>query len=233
MGEGCAICSVGSGSGIKIGGWVQAGYHSGHEPLSVANNDNLAFNDRPHRLNLHQGWLYAEKVADGSNGFDWGFRADVMYGTDAAAATQAFGNNPGRFDFQNGWDRGERIWLAMPQAYAEVASGDWKVKAGHFFTPVGYGSGDCAWQLLLQPCIHHVQRRAIPPAGALATYTASENVELYGGWTAGWDTGFDRFNGGSNFLGGAGVQASDDIKVTYITTVGNFGRSVTDTATVS
>ena len=211
-----------SGGGIKIGGWVQAGYHSGHEPLSVAKNDNLAFNDAPDRLNLHQSWLYAEKVADGSNGLDWGFRADVMYGTDAAA-TQSFGNNPGGFDFQNGWDRGSGYGFALPQVYGEVASGDWKVKAGHFFTPVGYEVVTATGNFFYSHALTMFNSEPFTHTGALATYTASESVEFYGGWTAGWDTGFDRFNGGSNFLGGAAVKATDDVKVTYITTAGNFG----------
>ena len=90
-GEGCGSgCSLfGDDSGIEIGGWIQMGYH---------NKNTTLFNQHPHRFNLHQGWLYAEKVADGSCGVDFGFRADVMYGVDAAD-TQAFGNNPGRWDF--------------------------------------------------------------------------------------------------------------------------------------
>ena len=59
--------------------------------------------------------------------------------------------------------------------------------------------------------------------GALATYTASDNLTLYGGWTAGWDTGFDRLNGGSNFLGGFSTSVTEDITLTYINTAGNFG----------
>ncbi len=38
--------------------------------------------------------------------------------------------------------------------------------------------------------------------GVLGTYTGNDDVTLYGGWTLGWDTGFDQFDGGSNFLGG-------------------------------
>ncbi|MEM7316887.1 MAG: outer membrane beta-barrel protein, partial [Planctomycetota bacterium] len=80
-----------------IGGWVQAGYH---------NRANGLFNNHPDRFNVHQTWLYAERAADPSkNGIDWGFRADVVYGVDAAD-TQAFGNNPGTWDFDNGFDHG-------------------------------------------------------------------------------------------------------------------------------
>ena len=101
-GEGCGIgggCGNGGGfglasmlgcdgdSGIDFGGWLQFGYHNRNSVVP-------RFNTHEDRINLHQGWLYAEKVADGSCGFDWGFRVDGMYGVDAAD-TQAFGNNPG------------------------------------------------------------------------------------------------------------------------------------------
>lgn len=218
---GCGLFGE-SGSGIKLGGWVQAGYHTGLTPLSVARNDGLAFNDRPNELNLHQGWLYAEKIADGSNGLDWGFRADVMYGTDATS-TQAFGNNPGRFDFQNGWDRGAGYGFALPQAYAEVATGDWNLKVGHFFTLVGYEVVSAPGNFFYSHALTMYNSEPFTHTGAIATYTASDDVTIYGGWTAGWDTGFDRMNGGSNFLGGTAVQVAEDVKVTYITTAGNFG----------
>ncbi len=44
-----------------------------------------------------------------------------------------------------------------------------------------------------------------------------------GGWTPGWDTGFDQFNGGSNFLGGFIYTLSESTTFTYMMTVGNLG----------
>ena len=59
-----------------------------------------------------------------------------MYGVDGYD-TQSFGNNPGRWDFLNDFDHGIYAF-AIPQAYAELANGDFSVKLGHFFTIVGY-----------------------------------------------------------------------------------------------
>ena len=39
-------------------------------------------------------------------------------------------------------------------------------------------------------------------------------VTLYGGWTLGWDTGFDQLNSGNNFLGGFAYALSDNITFT-------------------
>ncbi|VAX42242.1 hypothetical protein MNBD_PLANCTO02-3202, partial [hydrothermal vent metagenome] len=92
----CSSCNLGepytlnslfkdSGSGeepwLNVGGWTQWGYTS---------NSTGLFNTTPNSFNNNQTYLYFEKVADGSKGLDWGFRADVVYGIDAAD-TQAFG----------------------------------------------------------------------------------------------------------------------------------------------
>lgn len=89
---------------FTIAGWAQFGY---------TNKSDGVFNTHPGNFDLHQGYLYVEKVADGSDGYGFGYRADILYGVDAQN-TQAFGNNPGRWDFQNGWDHGV-YGFAMPQ----------------------------------------------------------------------------------------------------------------------
>jgi hypothetical protein len=59
--------------------------------------------------------------------------------------------------------------------------------------------------------------------GILATYNYSENLTLYGGWTLGWDTGFDQFNSGNSLIAGFGYSISEDAALTYIASAGNFG----------
>jgi hypothetical protein len=208
--------------GIEIGGWIQMGYHSGVTPNAAAVFDAGSFNNHPHRFNLHQGWLYAEKVADGSNGVGFGFRADVMYGVDAGD-TQAFGNNPGRFDIGADFQHGQ-YGFAIPQLYAEVASGDLSVKVGHFFTLIGYEVVTAPDNFFYSHSLTMFNSEPFTHTGALATYAADDETSLYAGWTTGWDTGFDRFNNGSSFLGGFSTAVSEDITFTYITTAGNFGQ---------
>ncbi len=201
-------------NGIELGGWLQFGYHNRNAVVP-------RFNTHEDRVNLHQGWLYAEKVADGSCGFDWGFRVDGMYGVDAAD-TQAFGNNPGKWDFQNGLDNGQ-YGFAIPQAYAEVASGDWSVKVGHFYTLVGYEVVTAPDNFFYSHALTMFNSEPFTHTGALLTYNASDDVTLYGGWTAGWDTGFDQLNNGSSFLGGFSAPLGDNVTFTYIATAGELG----------
>ncbi|MEO1059626.1 MAG: outer membrane beta-barrel protein [Actinomycetota bacterium] len=212
----CGCCPV------DFGGWTQFGFHSDNARLSVTDNDGLAFNDNDDRLNLHQQWLWFEKVADGSCGLDWGFRADIMYGTDAAK-TQAFGNDPGEWDFANGWDRGGGYGWAMPQLYGEVAYGDLSIIAGHFYTLIGYEVVTAPDNFFYSHALTMFNSEPFTHTGALATYSGLDNVELYAGWTAGWDTGFDDSLGGSSWLGGFSTNLTDDIAFTYISTAGNFG----------
>lgn len=214
-GDGCAegCISDDDGCGIEIGGWIQMGYHSSSTGL---------FNSHPHRFNLHQGWLYAERVADGSNGMDWGFRTDIMYGVDAAD-TQAFGNSPGRWDFQNGMDYGGGYGWAIPQAYAELAVGDLSVIAGHFYTLVGYEVVTAPDNFFYSHAFTMFNSEPFTHTGVLATYGVSDDVDVYGGWTAGWDTGFDQLNNGSSFLGGFSTSISEDATFTYMATAGELG----------
>lgn len=211
-------------SSIDFGGWVSLGYHSDNTRLSQDRNDGLAFNDRPDDLNLHQAWMYFEKVAEADCcGPGFGFRADIMYGTDASA-TQAFGNDPdGSFDFNNGWDRNGGYGWAMPQLYGEVAFGDWSVIAGHFYTLIGYEVVTAPDNFFYSHALTMFNSEPFTHTGVLATYSGMDDVEVYGGWTAGWDTGFDQTLDGSSFLGGFSTSLTDDISFTYITTIGNFG----------
>ena len=203
----------GEDSGWDVGGWVQAGY---------TNKSDGVLNTRPDALNVHQTWIYLEKVADGSKGLDWGARVDAMYGLDGEN-TQAFGNNPGRWDFANGFDHGA-FHSAIPQAYGVLAYDKLSVKLGHFYTPAGYEVVPATGNFFYSHAFTWNFTEPFTHTGALATYTASDEVTLYGGWVAGWDTGFDAFNNGSAVIGGATVKATDDISVSYIGTVGNLGK---------
>ena len=222
-GEGCLTEDC--GSGINFGGWVQMGYHDGVTPNGVTAFDAGSFNNHPHRLNLQQGWLYAEKVADGSCGLDWGFRIDTMYGVDAAD-TQAFSNPVNAAGLPTGWDtsfnNGQYGW-AIPQAYVELAQGDWSVIIGHFYTLVGYEVVPAPNNFFYSHSLTMFNSEPFTHTGAVATYTVDDSTEIYMGWTAGWDTGFARRNDGSNFLGGFSTALGDKVTFTYITTAGEFG----------
>ena len=208
---------LGDASAVTVGGWSAWGHYT--DDLSAAGAG--AFNTDPHRFATTQSWLYAERVADGSNGIDFGFRTDIVYGLDGAD-TQAFGNPAGSWDFLNGWDHGVYSW-ALPQLYGEVAMGDFSVKIGHFFTLIGYEVVAAPDNFFFSHARTMVNSEPFTHTGFIGTYTGLELFTLYGGWTAGWDTGFDSLNSGSNFLGGFSTDLLDTVTFTYMCTYGNFG----------
>jgi hypothetical protein len=107
--------------------------------------------------------------------------------------------------------------------YAEVGRGDFSVKVGHFYTLVGYEVVTAPDNFFYSHAFTMYNSEPFTHTGAIATYAVSDNLEVYGGWTLGWDTGFDQFGNGSNFLGGFSATLTDDVTLTYITTIGDFG----------
>jgi hypothetical protein len=198
---------------FNIGGWTQVGYH---------NDNDGTFNTRPDKFNLHQQWLFIEKVADGSDGIGFGGRVDFVYGQDGPN-TQAFGNDFGRYDFADSTNFGAQYGIAVPQAYGQIAYDKLSVKIGHFFTLQGYEVVAATGNFFYS---HALTMNFIEPfthTGAVATYTVSEQLELYGGWVAGWDSGFDRFNGATAWHGGFKVSPMEDMSIIYTSTAGNLG----------
>lgn len=212
---GCdSLCGAGGGffSGWDLGGWVSIGAHSYRNSL---------FNDRDNEVNLHQAWLYLEKVADGSNGLGFGGRIDYLYGVDAQD-TQAFGINNNHWD--NGWDNGGASGYghAIPQLYGEVAYGDLSVIVGHFYTLIGYEVVGAPGNFFYSHSYTMYNSEPFTHTGALATYSASDNLTLYGGYVMGWDSGFE--DNGDAFLGGYSYDVSDTFNVTNQYVIGRFGE---------
>ena len=205
---------LGEDSLFDFGGFTQLGLHT---------RSNGIFNNQPDRINLHQQWLYAEKIADGSNGLGLGGRIDAIYGIDAAN-TQAFGNNPGRFDFQNGFGGDPREAFAIPQLYGEVAYNNTSVKIGHFYTILGYETVPANGNFFYSHAYTFNFSEPFTHTGALATTSLLDgDLTLYNGFSLGIDTGFDRVRNAGNYLGGFSYQVRDNIKVGYTTAVGDLG----------
>lgn len=211
--DGCdSLCGgLGGGclEGIDVGGWMSLGWHSAANTL---------FNSHPDNVNLHQAWLYAEKVADGSNGLGFGGRIDYLYGVDAQD-TQAFGLTNDSWD--NGWDNGI-YGHAIPQLYGEVAFGDVSIIAGHFYTLIGYEVVGAPGNFFYSHSYTMYNSEPFTHTGALATYSASDALTVYGGWVQGWDSGFE--DNGDAFLGGFSADLSDNVNVTNQYVIGRFGE---------
>ena len=214
LGGGCNLGDqwtlFGNDGPISIGGWTQIGYHSNNLPL---------FNNHADRVNLHQQWFYLEKAVDGSNGLDIGGRIDYVYGVDAQD-TQSFGIDDDHWD--NDWDNGI-YGHAIPQLYGEVAYGDLSVKAGHFYTIIGWEVVTAPDNFFYSHAYTMYNSEPFTHTGALATYSASDNLDIFGGYVFGWDSGFE--DNGDAFLGGASLGVTDNFTLTYATVGGVFANN--------
>lgn len=207
--------------GITLGGWFQLGY-SNHPDGAFTGNGPFLSQNEDDKFNLNQMYLFIAKAADGSKGFDWGYRADILYGVDGNEA-QSFGNiDPDKWDYLNGWDHGIYEW-AMPQLYGEVAMGDLAVKAGHFYTPIGYEVVTSPDNFFFSKQITFYNSEPFTHTGALATYKVSDKLTVIGGWTLGWDTGYYQFAKGSNGIVGATFTVSENTTLVYAGGFGDFG----------
>lgn len=200
--------------GFTMGGWVQLGYHS----------DNLIlFNSRKNELQLHQAWLFAEKAIDTTDGFDIGGRIDYVYGTDSQD-TQAFGIDNDHWD--NGWDNGPDYGHALPQVYGEFGYGDLTAKVGHFYTIIGYEVVQATGNFFYSHAYTMYNSEPFTHTGALLTYSMSDDIDIYGGYVMGWDSGFE--DNGDTVIGGSAVQLTDDVSVTSTFVAGRFGEGASD-----
>ena len=218
---------------LRDNGWILGG----HSQWGYQNKPDGAFTGNGPYLNqrewggflANQQYLYVGKVADGSKGFDLGFRADVMYGIDGNEG-QSFGNvNPGKYDFLHGYggfgdpnSMGAYEW-ALPQLYAEVAMGDLTVKGGHFYTIIGYEVVPSTGQFFYSRQLTFWNSEPFTHTGALATYKVSDKLSVSGGYVAGMDTGFYQYAGGNAFLGGFTYQATDNTQIIYGMMGGDMG----------
>ncbi|MEZ6108905.1 MAG: outer membrane beta-barrel protein, partial [Pirellulaceae bacterium] len=126
------LFDLGECSKITVGGWLNGGITLAGR--NVPTNAPIAFNNPINQVLGNQAWIFVERDADtGGCGMDLGYRVDYMFGADGPD-TQAFGD--GSWDF--GWNTNANYGSAIPQLYAEVAYNNLSVKAGHFYTTIGY-----------------------------------------------------------------------------------------------
>lgn len=210
--------------GITYGGWLSGGITANSHGNTTSNgNAQVAFNNDPNPQ-INQAWFYLNKDADTeSYGWDWGFRVDVMAGSDGPD-TQAFGQISG---YDNDWDWGgpaNQYGAALPQAYVTLANNDLSVKIGHFYTIIGYEVVQATGNFFYSHAYMQNYGEPFTHTGVLADYQLNDQVKLTAGWTTGWDQGFHNPGDASTFLGGISLTSLDEnTSLTYAVNVGDWG----------
>jgi hypothetical protein len=167
--------------GLDFGGWVAQGYVANPQSPGDRFNGPVTWMDRSNEYMLNEVYTYLKRETNTEgDGWDLGFRIDTLYGESAKFDTSA--------GLEDRINKSQAFYgLAIPQAYAEVAYNDLKVKVGHFISPVGYYTVGTYNNFFNTIPYTYQYGEPFTHTGALATYNVSENWILGGGFTRGWD----------------------------------------------
>lgn len=197
----------------EIGGWLQTGTFG-----NQYGNDSTVENGAPmgafrnYGWHVQQAWLFAERKAENDGcGFDWGFRAEAMFGTDAGAVQSYQGGG-----FIDGdWSiSGDGYGFAIPQFYAELALNRWTVKLGKFNTIVGYEAGEAPNTLFLTHSYLYNHEPATH-TGALGELAWNDNITVFVGATTGNDSSFNNKFDDFGMLAGVSLQLTERLSFSY------------------
>ena len=194
--------------GIHLSAQIEGGITG--NPSGPKNNYGQLFTDKPNTFLLNQILLTANKPLDPkATGFDWGFKLQAMYGSDARY-TQFLGE----LNRVNPTDRNQ---LDVVEANAlfhlpVLFEGGVDVKAGQYPTPIGYETIDPS----TNPFYSHsyIFNFGIPlkHTGVLTTSHVSSLLDVYLGVDTGVNTSFGPLgdnNGAVGFIGGVNLTMMD------------------------
>jgi len=189
---------------VRLYGWVDGGYMGNtSSPVSQFNGPYSAVDIDRAQFNQTYLILEAPRPADAS--FGVGFRADALYGSDFWLA-QSAGFELDR-DGSNHWNNGY-YGIAIPQAYVDVGNDELSVRAGHFYTLVGYESVASANNFFYTHSYSYQFATPFTHWGAIAAWNADDNVKIEAGAVNGWDA-LDAVQNHVSFIGRA-TYTSDE-----------------------
>ena len=183
---------------FTFGGWLDQGITlNAADPVDRYNGP-VTFNDRDGDYQMNQLYLVLQRETDTrGGGFDLGGRIDFLYGTDARF-TQADDG------LEAAWDQQRRFYqAALPQFYLDAAYNDWKVRLGHFYSPMGFETVPAPDNFFYSHSYAFQYGWPRTFTGMLATRTLGRGLSLSGGFTRG-NNQFDDTDGLDQlgFLGG-------------------------------
>ncbi|MEL6896916.1 MAG: outer membrane beta-barrel protein, partial [Planctomycetota bacterium] len=120
------------------------------------------------------------------------------------------------------WDNGADYGHAIPQLYGEVGYGDLSIKAGKFFTTIGYEVVTAPDNFFYSHAYTFNNSEPFTHTGVMANYDLGDGNSVWGGYVLGWDSGFD--DNGDAFLGGITSQLADDVTLTWSMVGGRFNE---------
>jgi len=177
--ENCCGCRP-----VTFRGWLDGGLMGNtSSPPSKFNGPYNAV-DRSNEAMFNQGYLIAERLTPTDGTWGVGGRLDLLYGEDFFLPQSAgFELRPSGAPHWNPQYYG----LAIPQAYAELGNDIVSVKAGHFYTPVGYEGVQAPTNFFYSKAYSYQFAGPFTHWGALATAQLTEGWQAQVGLVNGWN----------------------------------------------
>jgi len=194
-------------SRLTISGWIESSFTGNVAAPNDNQNFGRLFDDRSNEFVMNQAVITAERALDPKVGFDWGFKFQFMFGTDAR-----YIHSLGLLDRAMG---SSLYQPDIPEAYLSlhlpvVTDGGIDVKFGKFVTLEGEETIDPR----TNPFFSHtyIFNFGIPfnHTGALFTLYATKWLNLIAGVTRGVNTSIDDNNDSPAFHGGIGLHLNEE-----------------------
>ncbi|MDR1290367.1 MAG: porin [Planctomycetaceae bacterium] len=201
-------------SRVQFYGWLQGGLYAnshgsttnrfhglnrrGQRDLlqeAAAGNGSSLGNARQTGAVLNQLWLGLNRELDLCNGFDWGFRGEFLFGTDAWLA-QSYGD--ATFDY---WTLRRDYGVAIPQLYVSLGYRNLSVKVGKFESLLGFEH----LQAVDSPFYSHSNLFYAEPqshSGVLFDYNVNPDFWFSVGYVQGADSTLSNRFGDNALIGG-------------------------------
>ena len=184
-------------------GWVETGITGNFDSPDDNQNFGRLFDDRSNEPVMNQAVVTAERTLDPKVGFDWGFKLQLLFGTDAR-----YIHSLGLLDHTMGTSLYQPD---IPEAYLNLhfptlTEGGLDLKLGKFVTPVGFETIDPRTNIFYSHT--YIFNFGVPfnHTGALLTLHANSWLDLLGGVTRGVNTSLDDNNDSVGFLAGFGLN---------------------------
>src|SRR5450631_552781 len=192
---------------FKISGWIDSGVT--FNPASPQDNQNFGrfFDDRANEPLLNQAVINFERALAPQPGeFDWGFKLQLMYGSDAR-----FIHSLGLFSDTAATSivQPDLVEAYLNLHFPVVTEGGLDLKLGKFVTLEGAETIDPRTNFFYSHT--YIFNFGIPfnHTGALATFHATKWLDVMTGVTRGVNTSIDDNNGAPAFHGGIGLNFNE------------------------
>ena len=190
-----------------ISGWIQTGFTANFDSPKDNQNFGRLFDDRSNELVVNQAVINIERpMPDASPHFDWRFKLQLMFGTDAR-----YLHSLGMRHHQvgTGQYQGDIPELFFVLHFPLLTEGGFDVRIGKFGTLVGFEEVDPSQNFFYSHS--YIFNFGVPTnhTGALVTFHASPSLDLSAGITRGVNTSIDDNNDAAGFHGGFRFTAGE------------------------